>query len=632
MKLDKWKGTIPYARTLAFVHDLVWVPLALLLAYWLRLDFRWPPEPYIGELWVLMALAVPVQAVAFWWFGLYRGVWRFASIPDLMRILYAVWLGAAVIFLGHFLVARLEGVPRSIMVLYPVLLTMGLTGPRLIYRWFKDHRLRLAPKEGQRVLILGAGQAGELLARDLLQDENYQPVAFLDDAPEKHGRELHGIRVRGGIDALGEKLSDLAIDVVLVAMPSAGRDTMRRIVEECNAQGVRCVTLPSIEELPDSQVSMAQLREVRIEDLLGREIIELDDAGLHGLLEGKRVLVTGAGGSIGSELCRQVWDYGPERLIMLDHGEFNLYRIEGEMRVRAQDGRIRAHLGDVRDEVRMRWVFETHRPHIVLHAAAYKHVPLVEENPGEGIRTNVFGTRMVADLAVEYRVEKFLLVSTDKAVNPTNVMGASKRTAEVYCQARNAHGDTAFITTRFGNVLGSAGSVVPLFRRQIEEGGPVTVTHPEITRFFMTIPEAVSLILQAAAMGKGGEVFVLDMGEPVKIVDLAREMIRLSGREPDVDIAIQYIGLRPGEKLHEELFHRDENLLGTAHPKILLARARQVAWRVLQDELAELAGACTARDDDAVRHLLRQVVPEYQESHATEALSPPEAVGVGTVH
>jgi FlaA1/EpsC-like NDP-sugar epimerase len=378
---------------------------------------------------------------------------------------------------------------------------------------------------------------------------------------------------------------------------------------------------------------VAQLREIRIEDLLGREPVRLDDAGLHAFLGGKRVLITGAGGSIGSELCRQVCRYVPARIIVLDNSEYNLYTIDEELRRIVPAGRLTSLLGDVRDATRMRRVFETWRPEVVLHAAAYKHVPLVEENPTEGVKANVFGTCVIADLAVEYGAEKFLLVSTDKAVNPTNVMGVSKRAAEIYCQALNGRSSTAFITIRFGNVLGSAGSVVPLFRKQIEAGGPVTVTHPDITRFFMTIPEAASLILQAAAMGRGGEVFVLEMGEPVRIADLARQMIRLYGREPDSEIEIRYIGLRPGEKMHEELFHSAENLVGTRHPKIMQAEARKVDWNWLRRELALIASACEQHDADTIRLALRTVVPEFEDASIQHAiLDAPEHAALKALH
>lgn len=599
-------------RWSAFAHDLFWIPASLFIAYWLRFDLGEIPEIHAQSLWLLLAIAVPVQALAFWLFSLYRGIWRFASVPDLIRILKAVWIGAGITFLVDFLLVRLADVPRSILILYPVLLTMGLTGPRLIYRWLKDRRFQLTREDCQRALILGAGRAGELLARDLLHDKRFELIAFLDDAPKNLGRELHGIRVKGRVADLAVHLELLAIDVVLVAMRSVGRDLMRRIVDTCNAHDVHCVTLSSLDELPDSQIGIAQLREIRIEDLLGRDVVSLENRRVQRLLEGKRVLVTGAGGSIGSELCRQVSQHAAARLLLLDNGEHNLYRIEHEMAAKHPRESLQAVLGDVRDPVRMESVFDAFRPQIVLHAAAYKHVPLVEHNPVEGIKTNVFGTRVVADLAIKYGAEKFLLVSTDKAVNPTNVMGASKRVAEVYCQSMNDRGSTAFITTRFGNVLDSAGSVVPLFRRQIEAGGPVTVTDPEVSRFFMTIAEAVSLILQAAAMGKGGEVFVLEMGQPVKILDLANEMIRLAGRVPEQDIAIEFIGMRPGEKLHEELFHQSENLLGTSHPKILLAQARESDWQAVQRDLDQLAETCATREEGAIRALLQRMLPEYR--------------------
>ena len=621
--LEKQLLSVSARRYLVMLHDLAWVLSALVLAYVVRFNFEAVPQSQLVGLWSLSLIALPVQFACFWLFGLYRGIWRFASIPDLVRILKAVAVGAGAVFALHFLFFHLQGVPRSVVLLYPVFLLMGLSGPRLLYRWFKDHQLKLTREATNRALILGAGSAGEMLVRDLLRRDGYHPVGFLDDDPGKQGKELQGVRVLGALRDLEAVARREAVDVVLIAMPAASSALIRPVVATCASLDLRCVTLPSLAELAHGDIDVTRLREIRIDDLLGRDPIALDDASIHGFLDDMRVLVTGAGGSIGSELCRQVCGYEIAQLIMVDHGEFNLYQINQEINQYKGDRQIKALLGDVRDEARMRWVFETFRPDVVLHAAAYKHVPLVEENPVEGLKTNVFGTRVVADLAVEYGVRKFLLVSTDKAVNPTNVMGASKRTAEIYCQTLNERASTAFITTRFGNVLGSAGSVVPLFRKQIEAGGPVTVTHPEITRYFMTIPEAVSLILQAAAMGKGGEIFVLDMGEPVKIVDLARQMIRLAGREPEVDIAIEYIGLRPGEKLYEELFHGAENLIGTSHPKILLAEARKTEWTELREELAELLGACQERDVDTLKARLRTLVPEYHE--------PPQAVSAEVV-
>ncbi|AHE98547.1 polysaccharide biosynthesis protein [Thioalkalivibrio paradoxus] len=613
-----------FNRWAAFLHDLLWVPLALGLAFLAYFEFGFfGPELLVTYL-VLLGISLPVQSVAFMYFGLYRGIWRFASVPDLMRILRGVWIGSAATIAVFSLLRVNPELPRGILFLYPVFLTMGLTGPRLFYRWYKDHLVPLGAH--RRALVIGAGRSGEMLVRELINSREYLPIGLLDDDPRKRGRDLHGVRVLGSVDELEEMLIDLDVDIVLIAMPTASPGLMRRIVDVAAHAGVSCVTLPSLQELTDGRVEVSRLREVEIQDLLGREIITVDDAGLKAFLRGKRVLVTGAGGSIGSEICRQVVRYEPAQIIMLDHAEFGLYSIEQEMHQIHSGAEFRVLLGDVVDEVRMRHVFATHRPEVVLHAAAYKHVPLVEANAVEGARTNALGTRVVAELAAAHGCGKFVLVSTDKAVHPTNVMGASKRAAELYCQSLSDESATAFIVTRFGNVMGSAGSVVPLFRRQIAAGGPVTVTHSEITRYFMTIPEAVSLILQAAAMGQGGEIFVLDMGKPIRIRDLASEMIRLSGHEPERDIEIRFIGLRPGEKLHEELFHEHENPMGTAHPKILQATGRKVSRDWLRAPMAALQRACAAHDEGLVVASLQEMVPEFQRAQpALPALSPAPA-------
>ncbi|MCF7821494.1 MAG: polysaccharide biosynthesis protein [Mariprofundaceae bacterium] len=613
-------------RWLPLIHDAAWVPAALLMAFLLRFNLEGIPDPYVSGFWTLTAVALPVQLISFHYFGLYRGIWRFASIPDLIRILQAVVTGALVTFLLLFVWQRLEGIPRSVTVLYPVLLIAGLAVPRLFYRWFKDRQFGFASGQGKRALIVGAGRAGELLVRDLLKDGQYLPVAFLDDNRKKHGLDIHGVRVVAGSDAFEEQVRGLNIEIVLLAIPTASAALMRNLLDKSLALKIPCRTLPSLSELAEGKVEVGTLREIRIEDLLGREEISLDDLQVREFLKGKRVLITGAGGSIGSEFCRQVAEYQPEKLIMVDHGEYNLYQIDAEMRA-AQGGLIVSLLGDIRDEPRMRWIFEHYRPHVVFNAAAYKHVPLVEENPAEGVKTNVLGTSRIADIAVETGCEKFVQISTDKAVNPTNVMGASKRAAEIYCQNLNGRSPgTAFITTRFGNVLGSAGSVVPLFEKQIKQGGPVTVTHPEITRYFMTIPEAVRLILQAGSMGKGGEIFVLDMGEPIKIVDLAEQMIHLFGMESGKDIEIEFTGLRPGEKLYEELFHQSEALIGTSHPKIMLSASREVAWDEMQALLEKLRGACAEREIDSVRSLLHEMVPEFIQSSVSGDTAKPDGV------
>ncbi len=600
---------------MAFSHDLIWVVAAVWLAFWLRFNLGDIPSAYVSALRLLIEIALPVQAMFFWYFGLYRGIWRFASLPDLLRILQSVLLGAVTTFIIMFIWQRLEGMPRSVLILYPVILAMGLAGPRLFYRWLKDHHLHLSTTERERALLIGAGQAGELLVRDLLKSGPYEPVGFLDDIDRRQGQEIQGIRVIGKISDMERVICDMAVNVVLLAIPSASHQTIQSIVSRCQKLSIPCRTLPSVADLADGRVEVSRLRQVQIEDLLGRDTIKLDDTGIHLLLADRCVLVTGAGGSIGSELCRQILSHKPSHLLLLDHGEFNLYSIERELLLSADARacRIKALLGDIRDGDRMRWLFEHFQPAIVFNAAAYKHVPLVEQNPAEGVKTNVLGTCQLANLAVEAGVEKFIQISTDKAVNPTNVMGASKRSAEIYCQNLDRRSDhTAFITTRFGNVLGSAGSVVPLFRSQIEAGGPVTVTHPDITRYFMTIPEAVALILQAATMGNGGEIFVLDMGEPVKIADLAEQMIRLTGLEPGHDIEIKYTGLRPGEKLYEELFHEAEELQTTSHPKIMLSGSREVDWAEMQLQLKTLRLACSSRDIPLLHKELKQLVPEFR--------------------
>jgi len=605
------------SRWLAFLHDIAWIPLALLAAFWVRFNLEAIPTEQQPAMMNMLIVCMLVQTAAFWFFHLYRGIWRFASVPDLLRIMRAIAVGTLISFAVLFIWLRLDGVPRSVMLLYPMFLLAGLTIPRLCYRWFKDQHMGFAKGQGKRTLLVGSGQAAELLVRDLLKHNDYMPIGILDDDKRKHGMEIHGVRVVGALDDLNDYIHRLSVGMVLLAIPSASRAVLQNMIQTCAHAGVACRTLPSLSELADGKVSVGALRAIRIEDLLGRDEIRLNDEKVQGFLKDACVLVTGAGGSIGSELCRQVLAYHPKQLLMFDHGEYNLYHIDQEL---GKNDAVVSILGDIRDVSRMQWVFESYKPDVVFNAAAYKHVPLVEENPAEGVKTNVLGTCGLADMAVQYACGKFVQVSTDKAVNPANVMGASKRCAEIYCQ--NLHTkqeNTAFITTRFGNVLGSAGSVVPLFQKQINQGGPVTVTHPDMTRYFMTIPEAVSLILQAGSMGTGGEIFVLDMGEPMKIVDLAEQMIRLSGLEPGRDIEIDFTGLRPGEKLYEELFHEQEALVGTEHPKIMLSASREVDWQWMQTTMAELRAACEKRDVEKVRGLLKTLVPEFVSDCSSES-------------
>ena len=595
---------------LIFAHDLIMVPVAWLGSYWIRFNLSVIPEDYLARAVQVLPLVIGVQAITFYMFGMYRGVWRFASLPDLVRIMKAVALGSVIIIVILSLLYRLMQTPRSIALLYPLLLMILLSGPRFLYRWSRDHKLNL--KTGKRVLIVGAGQAGEMLARDLLrkQGHDHVPVAFVDDKPRRQGQDLHGVPVVGSCDDLPAVVKRLDIEFIMLAVPSARAAQMRHIVELCEQCEVPFQTVPPLEALISGQVSINELRAVSIEDVLGRDPVTLDWEGIRQGLTGKTILVTGGGGSIGSELCRQIAALQPAHLVLMENSEYNLYELEMELGRKFPDVRLTASLGDVRDAATVEQLFARQKPDVVFHAAAYKHVPMLEDQVREAVNNNVQGTRTVALAADRHGCSEFLLISTDKAVNPSNVMGTSKRVAEIFCQNLNEHSNTRFITVRFGNVLGSAGSVVPLFRKQIREGGPVTVTHEDMERYFMTIPEAAQLILQSAVLGKGGEIFVLDMGEPVKIQYLAEQMIRLSGKEPNVDIDIVCTGLRPGEKLYEELFHEQEKLEHTSHEKILLARHREVDWDELTNVLDEVESACTAFDSPRLLQLITGLVPE----------------------
>lgn len=597
------------SRTVIFVHDLLMVALAWLGAYWLRFNLSLPTEPELTTALVCLPLTVAVQAVIFWAMGLYRGIWRFASVPDLVRIGKASCLGIAFVGALLFFYNRLHGVPRSVIPLYPLLLLLLLAGPRLLYRIWKDQGAML--KGGQRALVVGAGKAGELLVRDLLRerDARYVPVCFVDDDPRKRGSEIHGVRVRGCPANIPRLIERFGIEAILLAIPSANDREMRRIVEICEATGLPFLTLPSVQDMLSEQPA-GKLREVAIEDLLGRAPVRLDRSVVKAHLDGKKILVTGGGGSIGSELCKQIARYEVAELIVFERTEFNLYRIEQDLSRQFPGLRCRSLLGDVTDQSDVERVLRAHRPHIIFHAAAYKHVPLLQQQARQAVRNNVLGTRVVAEAALLHGVEEFVLISTDKAVRPSNIMGATKRAAEMLVQSLNGEGETRYLTVRFGNVLDSAGSVVPLFREQIRRGGPVTVTHPEVTRYFMTIPEACQLIMQAAAVGQGGEIFVLDMGEPVKISYLAEQMIRLSGKRPGLDIRIEYIGLRPGEKLTEELFLDKERPMPTPHPKLQLADSINLDARKIRHHLDLLGDACRRFDDAAIAAELAVLVPE----------------------
>ena len=597
---------------IASVHDLCAAAIAWMVAYALRFNFDIPSNFADAMLRNLLWI-IPLQAVVFYGFGLYRGIWRFASIPDLRRIALAAGTVALAIPALLLMLQRLGDVPRSVLVLHPILLVLLMGGSRFLYRAWKDGQL-ISPRQfgSEPVLVMGAGAAGSALLRDLAASRRWRAVGLLDNDPAKLRLQLQGVPVLGRLDDVARVAAAHQVETVIIAMPSAAPSVRRHAVELIVDSGLKALTVPALSDVLSGRVTAAEVRQVELEDLLGREQVLLDDAGLKEQLAGKSILVTGAGGSIGSELCRQIVRFGPHKLVFLEQSEFALYSIEQEFAGQP----VTCVMGDVKDAARMDAVFAEHRPDVVFHAAAYKHVPLMEcANAWEAVRNNVQGTLNVARAALASGAGEFVLISTDKAVNPTNVMGASKRLAEVVCQAVQVQGSaTRFVMVRFGNVLGSSGSVIPRFREQIAKGGPVTVTHPDIIRYFMLIPEAAQLVLQAGLMAaretEGGRVFVLDMGEPVKIVDLARDMIRLSGFTED-EIKIEFTGLRPGEKLYEELLADGESTLPTPHPKLRIAKPSAVPddpW------LADLEQWLAApwRDEAAVKEGLRRWVPEYR--------------------
>jgi len=615
-------------------HDLAMAVVVSQIALLVPVNFG---EPSIAgpPLLTVLGVLILVQGVIFSRCGLYHAVWRFASIQDLANILRAVGVGTLALA-GLYLLSPLQGIPGAAWLLYPMLLAVLLGGPRLAWRLWKDHQQGVrAATQPSRVLIVGAGAAGEALARDLTRHPDYLVLGFVDDDRRLRGSRVHGIPVLGRFRRLPRLCDEFAIDLILIAMPEASKTDMRRIVELCEQAGVRFQTLPRLQDVLDGRVGLRRLREVRLDDLLGREPVSLDWDGMFAELNEKVAMITGAGGSIGSELCRQVAAQRPAALVLVERCEFNLYEVDREIREAFPTLRVHACLADVCDEASIDRIMECHRPCVVFHTAAYKHVPLLELQLREAIHNNVIGTRSVALAGERHGVETFVLISTDKAVNPTNIMGASKRVAEIYCQNLDRISTARFITVRFGNVLGSRGSVVPLFQAQIEQGGPVTVTDPDITRYFMTNREACQLIMQAATMGHGGEIFVLNMGEPLRIVDLAEELIRLSGHVPYEGIPIEFVGLRPGEKLHEELFHAQETLVGTDCQGILQAGHRLVDWRFLEAMIDRLESACREQHEDLLLEFIAKLVPEMDLSsstHRTEyrpikELSPPDAMG-----
>jgi FlaA1/EpsC-like NDP-sugar epimerase len=594
-----------------FLADVGMAGAAWVLAFLLRFNFELPVDFRPG-LWLGMAVGVPVTACCFRVFGLYRGIWVFASLPDLLRIARAVGVAAVLVPAIVIVLFRWEPViPRSVFILQPILLLVLMGGLRAAFRTWKEHRLYGALiAQGKPVLILGAGMAGANLARELARSAEWRVVGFLDDDVAKRGRELQDAKVLGPLADLGRWAERMRVAHAIIAMPGASRETHRRASSLCVQAGVRAMVLPSIHDVLHGRVGAGNMRQLALQDLLARDPVRIESERVAGYLKGKTVMVTGAGGSIGSELCRQIARFEPARLVFFEISEFALYRLMEEFAENFPNLPVVGACGDVKDGVRVQAVLKQWQPEVIFHAAAYKHVPMLEEdNAWEAVRNNVLGTAQVAAAAVAAGVGEFVLVSTDKAVNPTNVMGATKRLAEMVCQILGEAGSTRFEIVRFGNVIGSAGSVIPKFQAQIAQGGPVTVTHPDITRYFMSIPEAAQLVLQAGAMGRGGEIFVMDMGEPVRVLDLARNMIRLAGRT-EREIPIHITGLRPGEKLFEELLADGETTRATHHPKLRIARAEAVSQELMGFLLPWLRQSRYPSPAE-VRRELRRWVPEY---------------------
>jgi len=619
-------------RGAQMVIDLVILLLTFWLAFLLRFEGDIPVQmvkraPFLSPYVVMFQYLVLLAA------GVPRQVWRYVGLREVRQV-----LGAALLFGSVLLLARLVAglalprfgyaqyalLPVGVIIIDTGLVFLGITGVRVLRRVHierrdterrRDSKVELVP-----TMLIGAGQAGVMIAKEILArpDLGIKPVGFLDDDAMKIGTVVHGLRVHGPSSQVAALCAKQGARQALITIASAQRSEIRALVERCNDASINAKIIPALYEIVSGQVELSRIRSVTIEDLLGREPVVLDEEALAAFIKDRRVLVTGAGGSIGSEICRQVVRCGPAQLVLVERNENGLFQIDRELGPLAESVTVVPCVADITDETRMRAIMGEHRPEVLLHAAAHKHVPLMERNVGEAIRNNVLGTKLVADLAVAFKVGSFVMISTDKAVNPTAVMGATKRIAEMYTQALSQHGSTRFVTVRFGNVLGSVGSVVPIFKAQIARGGPVTVTHPDMKRYFMTIPEACQLVLQAATMGEGGEIFILDMGEPIKIVDLARDLIRLSGLKPNIDIEILFTGVRAGEKLFEELATNSEHVARTKHPKIFVGKQSPCVIDDVNRSIAELAkrvaspeGRSSATDGNTLRGAIAEIVPEY---------------------
>jgi FlaA1/EpsC-like NDP-sugar epimerase len=602
-------------RYLVFLLDLLIIASAYTLAYLFDTDFKISSRPAL--LTHMLPIVVVSKGAVFLFSRLYRSMWKYASLPDMVEIIKSVSLASVFSLFAILVLREYQYFSRVIFILDWGILLFMMIGSRLLWRVYREMYVIPRMKSGPKTLIVGAGEAGHQLLQEIRKSPraNYNIVGFVDDNPNKMGMNLGGVTVLGDTRQMSKLAKELLIEKVIIAIPSARGKDVRTIIRRCKMANVQFKILPGLSDLITGKVEVSHIKDVEIDDLLGREPVQLDDNAISGYLAGKRVLVTGAGGSIGSEICRQVAQYAPYKIVLLDSAETPLFHIERELATRYPELMLVPVLADVRDRERLECLFEEFMPEVVFHAAAYKHVPMMEYNPIEAVSNNIGGSRNLADLAVQFGIRNFVMISTDKAVNPTNVMGASKRSAECYIQAVSQKSTTKFTTVRFGNVLGSNGSVIPMFKEQIRNGGPVTVTDPGVERYFMTIPEASQLVLQAGCLGQGGDIFLLDMGEPMLILELAEELIRLSGLEPYEDIDIAFTGLRPGEKMYEELLVAGENVLATSHEKIKVLAAMDLDFGRCEACIESLLAAARKNDIVGIIEGLRCLVPEYSPAY-----------------
>ena len=592
--------------------DLLLINASLFLAFMIRFNWQLPSSAASGYVSLILWVTI-FRLVLFGLFGLYQWSFRYASIHEAINILKAVIAGTLLLIAIAFFQQYRAEIGRSVLLIDYLICLFFISAfrffPRLIIGLRQNHYIN--PK---RVLIVGAGSAGEMIARELINrpSKMYQPVGFIDDDPIKKNARIHGIKVLGNREEITDVVKKYRVEEVIIALPSAKGEIIRDIISHCERAEIKFKILPGLHQILTGEVDIKEIRDVKAEDLLGRETVQINNAEVKTFIQDKVVLITGAGGSIGSELCRQIVRFNPKQVILYEYNENNVYFLEIELKSKYPYLKFKTIIGDVKDISLLKWTFSKYRPRVIFHSAAHKHVPFMEENPLAAVKNNIIGTRNLIYAAEHYSTESFVLISTDKAVNPTSIMGASKRIAEMLLQAKAKNSRTKFMAVRFGNVLGSSGSVIPLFKKQIEEGGPVTVTHPEIKRYFMSVKEAAQLVLQAGAIGKGGEIFILDMGEQIKIVDLAKSLITLSKLEAGKDISIKFIGLRPGEKLYEETLHDVEKDKATKYNEIYIAQPNDFDPRRLRNQIKELEKLTNVMDDDGVIKKICEMVPSYK--------------------